>query len=590
MCARIPAWIVLILLGVNARADQATYPAKTQATTQRPVATTAEEKATTVPVQQAIEPTAQTAAKTQVEAAKVPAQPSFKAPSPPASAEVKRLVRSGQIDAGRAVAEDYKRSGAPVAERADVSLTLGNELLRATRASKSTAWYGEAKQQFRGVIEAGAPEQQLVARNNLAAIEFAEGNSEAALKTLDEGYAAAKASADTSVKSHYFFNYAQALERSPGPKSRDASELYREAFVADPRRREAADAGMKSALAQGKVGRAADFVDLMVEKGHLELAEQRVREALDDEKVRQNPDAYLMMSSLMSLIGAQKLSLPDYRKRWETHVRGLGPGLDERANTMRTLLQLGYGPRERLDGLLQGAPMYESSRYIKQKLGIARLPGPQAARVSTYLWQTGRARAAGGESGAALSLYSLAWLVNAENINAATAKANLLLERRNEIDPDGKKLDRFIEELFAGKGGAYLGDDWRGILRFHTVLGTIYWKQREWGNSGNPRGAIFQLEHAVSARKRIQGSEADEPIPGLYTMLADCYVGANRLPQAYDAYQRAAREALNAQNTDLAADIVSDKLPRIAGYEPTPKQREIAVILEKDIRAQREGA
>lgn len=612
--------IALILLGMTAWADQTAYPTRAEAVSKQPIETSAEEKAKAATVQQAIDPKAQTptavqkvdpgasqrpaettvfkgeTAKTAVDAAtvkKVPAKASsWTPPNPAASTEVRRLVRSGQIDAGRAVADGYKGSDASAAERADVSLTYGNELVRATRAEKGKdpALYGEAKQQFHSVIKEGAPEQQLVARNNLAALELEDGDSVAALQVLDEGYATAKSVAEPSVQSQYLFNYAQALERAPGAKNRNPADLYREAFVADPRRREAADAGMKSALAQGNVAKAAEFVDLLVEKGHLELAEKRVRETLDNEKVRQSADAYLLVGSLMGLIGAQKLPVPEFQKRWQTYVRGLGTGLDSRANTMRTLLQMGYAAPERLDGFLQGAPSYESSYYVKQKLGFSNLPKPQAARVSTYLWQIGRVRAADGESGAALSLYSLAWLLNAENINAATAKANLLLERQKEIDPEGKQLNRFIDELFAGKGEAYLGNDWRGILRFHTVLGTIYWKQGQWGNSGNPRGAIFQLERAMRARTNIQGPERDEPIAGLYTMLADCYVATSRFPQAYDAYQSAAREALNAQNTDLAADIVKDKLPRIAGYEPTPKQRDIAVILQKDIQTQREGA
>lgn len=575
---RVSHWssMTLTLLAAAAWADQAPAPTKVQAAPKASTTISAEEKtkAATAPV------------KTPIKSS------SSKSPTPAASAEVVRLIRSGQVDAGRTVADDYKKSEAPAVERADVALTYGNELVRYNRAAKGKdpALYGEAKQQFQSVIKDGAPTQQLVARNNQAALDLERGDSAAALKVLDEGYATAKEITEPSVRSHYFYNYAQALERASGPKNRNATDLYREAFIADPRRREAAAAGMKSALAQGNVAKAAEFADLMVERGHLGLAEERLRLALYDLKVRQSSDASLLIISLMGLIGAQKLSPPDFEKRWDSYVRGLGEGLDSRAKRMRTVLQLGYGPPDRLASLVQTPHPGNAPYYVKEQLGLNDFPNAQLARVSTYFWQVGRVRAAGGESGSALSLYSLAWLVNAENVNAATAKANLLLERQQEIDPDGKQLDRFVEELFMGKGGAYLGNDWRGILRFHTVLGTIYWKQKVWGTSGNPRGAIFQLEHAVSARKKIEGKEGAEPIPGLYSMLADCYVATKRLPQAYDAYQSAAREALTAANTDLAADIVNQKLPRIAGYEPTPKQREIEAALEKDILSQREGA
>lgn len=561
MYARIGSMLPLTaLLCALAWADQAPTPAKTEP---------AEAEASKLKVDKS------KAAAT--EAVKVPQTSTKKAPATP-SAEVARLVRSGQIDAGRDIVKNYQRTAPPV-QRAEVSLTYGNELLRASRTNKAAnpEWASEAKQQFQGVIEDGGPGQQLIARNNLAAIDLEQGNSVGALKILEEGYETAKTS-QPAVRSQYLFNYAEALERTPASQGRKPADLYREAFLADPRRHEAADAGLGLSLSQGNINEAADFAQLMIDRGHLELAEKRLRNALDDPKARQSPDAYLLVGSLMSLIAAQKVPPDEFGKRWGQHAKGSVAGLDDRAHAMRQFLQLGYAAAAQV-------PQFADPRAAREKLGMQNIPKPQVALVSSYWTQVGNVRAAAGDARAALALYSIAWQVHRVNMDAALYKANLLIQRQKEFDPDGRLFNRFIDELFQGKGEAYLGEDWPSILQFHMILGTLFYQRHEWGDSYYPRSAVFQLEHADKARRRLEGKDGGGPAPGLYTMLAECYVATQKPAQAFETYQQAARDALDIADRDLASDIMKNRIASIRNYTPTAKQSAVSAKLNERIAA-----
>jgi hypothetical protein len=504
---------------------------------------------------------------------------STKQESRAASAEVSRVIRAGDVDAGRAIVKQYEQSAAPPAARADVSLTYGNELMRATRTGKGVdpAWYGEAKQQYYKVIEEGEPAQQLMARNNVAAIDLEQGDSASAIKVFEDGYSTVGSIPEPAMRSRYLFNYAQVLERASSPQSRKPADLYREAFITDPRRREAADAGLKLTLAQGNIEQAAGFAQLMIDKGHLGLADKRLREALADAKVRKRADACLLLGSLMNLIAAQEVVPREFDERWRPYVTQLS-GLDSCAEGMRTSLLIGYAPTKEI-------PQVDSAYAASSKLGLQQLKKPQLTQVSEYLTEVGNVRAAVGDPLAAFHLYTIGSYVDRENMNAALYKANLLLERSAEIDPDGRLLNRFIDELFQGKGEAYLGEDWPGILQFHTILGTLYYRKKQWGDPYNPRSAVFQLEHADKARRRLKGKAGGEPAPGLYTMLAECYVAVGQPARAYDAYQQAARDALDVADWDLANDIMKGKIVSIGGYTPTPEQRAVSSRLEERIAA-----
>jgi hypothetical protein len=125
----------------------------------------------------------------------------------------------------------------------------------------------------------------------------------------------------------------------------------------------------------------------------------------------------------------------------------------------------------------------------------------------------------------ALSRYALAWSVNRGDVSAALYAADVLMEHGSDEDPHGLLLNRFIEKLFTSKGEAYKSEDWLNILRLHTVLGTIYSRQKQWGTAGDPRSARFQFEHALQAEQRYRSQHPEFPrSPGLYAQLGEVYM------------------------------------------------------------------
>ena len=83
-------------------------------------------------------------------------------------------------------------------------------------------------------------------------------------------------------------------------------------------------------------------------------------------------------------------------------------------------------------------------------------------------------------------------------------------------------LNQFIRTLFMTKGEAYKSEDWLNILRLHTILGTIYTRQKKWGTYADPEGALFLFEHAMQAEQRYRSQHPEFPrSPGLYAQLGD---------------------------------------------------------------------
>lgn len=94
-----------------------------------------------------------------------------------------------------------------------------------------------------------------------------------------------------------------------------------------------------------------------------------------------------------------------------------------------------------------------------------------------------------------------------------------------------RDLDNFLTFVFSGKAMAYERNEQPRIRQFHMALGSYYAKRRRW--LGQPRGAIFQLEHMRAATERL--SRADTTVydpPLLVEQLMEGYLATNRAPAA----------------------------------------------------------
>jgi hypothetical protein len=158
-----------------------------------------------------------------------------------------------------------------------------------------------------------------------------------------------------------------------------------------------------------------------------------------------------------------------------------------------------------------------------------------------------------------------------------------LYTNRPELDPEGRKFEELENALFHGKGEAYRSDDLEAIQRFHTVLGLIYADRGKWDASWAPKGAVFQLSHAIStAEQRQERGEAPfQPQARLNALLAEGYraTGDNR---AQEQYLEAARAYLDTDDIDRAGEMLAAAREFAEGDRPEARE------LERVVRARRQ--
>lgn len=114
------------------------------------------------------------------------------------------------------------------------------------------------------------------------------------------------------------------------------------------------------------------------------------------------------------------------------------------------------------------------------------------------------------------------------------------------LDPERRKFNALVSEIFQGKMNVYALGDLEPIQRFHTTLGIICFRTDICGERGYVN-AIFQLESAVTMADRIEDERggAHQPLEELKAMLAEALLKWSERPKAYAAYLKAAQAALD---------------------------------------------
>ena len=132
-----------------------------------------------------------------------------------------------------------------------------------------------------------------------------------------------------------------------------------------------------------------------------------------------------------------------------------------------------------------------------------------------------------------------------------------LLSRQPQLDPGGQRQRHLINELFAGKAGAYRSEDVVAMQRFHTTLGRWYAERDEWRGSGSTN-ARFQLEHAIeAAQARTRRGEPYQPLQEEKEMLAGGYLKLAEPAKARAMYLQAAAAYLDTDQFQPARDALS---------------------------------
>ncbi len=128
-------------------------------------------------------------------------------------------------------------------------------------------------------------------------------------------------------------------------------------------------------------------------------------------------------------------------------------------------------------------------------------------------------------------------------------------------------LNVYVRWLFDGKGRAYSTQDLRRVRGFHIALGELFAQQKIWGTPGDPRGAIFQLEHMRMVTQRITMADPSHPLfdpPELLEHLADAYEATGNRALARGAAVEA-RDGYLKAGLNTEADRLTQRINQLSG-------------------------
>lgn len=401
------------------------------------------------------------------------------------------------------------------------------------------------------------------ASNNAGLLLRAEGRHREALAYfLDAG-----ATADPS-RPYFLVNAGRELERLERPDS--AGTLYRQALEADRGYGEA-----RQALLQ-LYGRRQSPDSLLAlsrrwgaEAGSAEAVNDALVEFLRAGAQAGDEAAGRVLVALVENWGAATLSPRAFDRAYRERLTAVArryPGLSPAI----AAVEHAYSQRDTLDLYVEPA----SAEWWHQW----RRDSPRRKAWSSCLRSLGDRYNQGGSQGGsravAASYYEAAvglpktdfaqpWL----DLDALLPLGAIYVSRARDPgqDPRGvERLTRLTDQLFMGKGAAYGANDLRRIRAFHMTLGHMYADQKQWGDSRNPRSAIFQLDRMrqVTARLRDEeGADVSDP-PQLVEQLARGYAATGDLRraralsgEAKAGYERLGRRAEAARIAQWASQL-----------------------------------
>lgn len=478
----------------------------------------------------------------------------------------------------RQVLED-KTSAAETTARAKLGLARlwgsNSDANTSERLEKTARFYLEASE-TEGSI-------RIEALNGLALLRLRQGRSDEAVqlfRTLEEAVVGSS-DLDAASRSRFFYNYASAVEHS-GQKEK-AFALYLKAVGLDPSFRPACDAALRNARAAESqpavVKRLTALVELLIAKGDLAAAADYLQRSLREREIVGAGSYDALITSLVRYWTAARVGPAGFAKDWKPLLSSNTSWLTPQAGARLKLIEQAYeGP---LPVLLE---RYEGQNFTRDWGSLQE--SPEAKAFSDFLRMVGDRYLELLDPKAAFPRYALAFS-STGNLDAGVYLTSLLLNERERVDPSGQLLFELTNQLFGGKGGAYLRGDWRSILRFHTLLGTIFERQKRWGSSGDARSAVFQWEHAARALDRLGGAGGSpEPAPGVYAHLGGAYRAVGRKSDALKAYLTSAEQYVSAKRPEQAETLLLrvEELAPAGGAAERDRMETVRGAIERDKR------
>lgn len=408
-------------------------------------------------------------------------------------------------------------------------------------SEKAVAAY---KQAIAASVAAGDPVQRSMAANNLAVLLLRQGKvSEAAqaVGAIDLS-SISSSSISKSQQSIFRFNIGRAQELNGN--TWEAYTQYSEAFTSNP--------GMVSALqgafrTLGKqpalpVAEAATLSDRATANGLPDIANEQLLnllESWDDLQLKQNQaGAERLMAALLGAYAAQEVTPPLFRTREAPRLHKISSihnSLTEMIKEIEAafLGTFPFDPREAAVGLAA----WRSNQQSAQTMAVV------LEHIADFY-------ATNEQPKMALGRYGAGWEI--AHAPQCAVKYSSLLSRNAGLDPDDRLVDRLVEDIFIEKGQAYIMGDWTHILPLHIALGTIFEERGKWQENGDPRGALFQWQHAIAADVEVRRRNlSTPPSPGLHVHLGNVF-------RAIKRNEDAVREFLTAGEGFIAAGDLAE--------------------------------
>ncbi|MBC2710210.1 MAG: hypothetical protein HGJ94_04165 [Desulfosarcina sp.] len=472
------------------------------------------------------------------------------------------LIKAGHTHEATAYFEKAIYAADTLELKTQTTVTWANALSRASRVrNDDPELQVKAAELYHSALPRVTGDLKRLTFNNYGSLLLRQDNpmeALAVLRAVEEDYAR---ESEPVERSRYLYNLARAFEKNDELAA--AKDRYQKSAVADPKFTPASRAVsrvlLKLIARPDLVKETAQWLDTVVDHGDLSLTQETIRSVLTRSDWVSQPGFEKVLISLMRYLTVTRVGPQEFKKQWQKNLTVTGEAHQDTRLVAREMVAAYYE-----DFPIAFEPERGHSRFVASLRAAGQ---PDAERVvSAFMKIIGDGYLAIEQEDQALQRYALAWTLDTTNMEAALYAADVLLKRREKIDQSNDLLNQFIFFLFEGKGRAYLGKDWENILRFHMVLGTIYVQRGEWGFSGNPQSAIFQLEHAIEAHKRLfsQVQEDAGPIAGVKAELAYSYEEAGHYRSAGATYVDAAETAMVEGDHELTRTVV-EKISRATG-------------------------
>jgi tetratricopeptide (TPR) repeat protein len=412
-------------------------------------------------------------------------------------------------------------------------------------------------QEYRNVKRVGDPLQRVEAANSAGLVLMRTRQPKAAIAEFES---ADLSQALPSQSAAVNFNLGRAYTADG---NRDAAlPRYLAVFEARPDYSPALEAAFETMLQEGatQLPTFAQLMERAIAKGQREIALQYGHAALTLWK--DSPQAYQILSVLVRDFAITHASHVALQKE----LTGLS-SLDGNRRLAALVAELNRA----IDGSISVA--FTRSAASGQFPSWAQERSSSKA-FSQLLKELGTGAEAAGNFERALAQYSVAWMFDLRESDAAVYAAILLRDHAAALDRNHELLNRLVDSAFERKGESYASGDWETIKNLHFILGNIFELQNVWTPDDNPRTALFQYEHAALAEQRLRSDNPTIPVsPKIHLKLGMAYRVTRGNGEATEEFLKAAEAFTALENSSGAREAVEQLHKLNAPLTPQEKLR-----------------